>query len=47
MLEPVDEESTTYAGRKEATNRRIAELPGKKVTINRGRTESLKWVVVK
>jgi co-chaperonin GroES (HSP10) len=43
--ETVDE-PTTYAGRKEATNRRIAELLGNKVTINRGRNKTLEWVVV-
>jgi hypothetical protein len=38
---------TTYAERKEAAQRRIAALLGDKVTIERGRTESLEWVVVK
>jgi hypothetical protein len=45
--DPEVEEPLTYAGRKEAANRRIADLLGKKVTIQRGRTESLEWVVVK
>jgi hypothetical protein len=40
-------EPTTYAGRKEAAQSRIAALLGKKVTIQRGRTKSLQWVVIK
>jgi hypothetical protein len=44
--EPEVDEPTTYAGRKEAANRRIAALLGTKVTIQRGRTESLEWTVV-
>jgi hypothetical protein len=45
--EPDVGEPTTYAGRKEAAQRRISALLGEKVTIRRGRTESLEWVVVK
>jgi hypothetical protein len=41
-----DEEPTTYAGRKEAAKRRIAALLGEKVTMHKGRTESLEWRVV-
>jgi hypothetical protein len=38
--------STTYAGRKEAANRRIASLRGTIVTMNRGRSEKVDWIVV-
>jgi hypothetical protein len=38
---------TTYAGRKEAANRRIAALIGEKVTIKRRGTETLEWTVIK
>jgi hypothetical protein len=41
-----NEQPTTYAGQKEATNRRIAALVGTKVSVSRGRTETLEWVVV-
>ena len=47
MEEPDLGEPTTYAGRKEAAQRRISALLGEKVTIRRGRTEALEWIVVK
>jgi hypothetical protein len=46
LVSEPEEEPTTYAGQKEAAQRRIAALLGEKVTIRRGRTESLEWVVV-
>jgi hypothetical protein len=41
-----NEQPTTYAGRKEASNRRIAALVGTKVSVSRGRAETLEWIVV-
>jgi hypothetical protein len=41
-----DEEPTTYARREEAAKRRIVALLGQKVTMQRGRTESLECFVV-